>query len=782
MGQQRSTPPGTPYEPWRLETPQRQRRGLKRGLIIGAAVLAVALGVGGAVVLWPGGGEPDKPTTMAGDLFPADPANRADGREQGFNGVAAVGSTVVVVGGEFENFPTTPFRTQFLVSTDAGRTFDQATVRIAGGPASTATGVPRRVAGSQAGWVALGDRPGGGTAVWTSRDGRTWERRPDSAGAAFEIGDRVNYVVAGQSGFLAVGHTSEKGDGSDAEPVAFISSDGTSWRRLDNGDLKMLKGSGTLSLVHAAVFGRGYLVQGARSPRQGVVRQLAWYSENGRSWEETAIPAPDRSAGLAVTGGSGGFVAARQVNADAGPHAEVFTSTDGKEWTATGRIEVPGFQRLVGLTASPGGMTAVIATADAFTLMRSADGASWQQAGTAPKPPSRQYIDYTAVDQHTVLVGSEIGGDLNPVLEIRDAQGRAVSPPPGKLPGVITADRTVRSVAARSGTLVAVGSSGGDASLWTSSKGDDWRRAQGVTTRVGSQRLTGVTVGGAGWLAVGVTAAGGKVTPLAYTSPDGGTWQSVEYDKAFTPRSDDPLIPVTAAAGPKGYVIVGEDGLSAATWFSTDLKTWRRGTGAKKDDLTGDARAPRWLRGVVGGDFGFVGVGGAVEGGADRPAVWSSDDGTMWTRKNLPLPAGARKASFTQIAVKGTTLVATGIATGERGTTPFGYVSADGGKSWRETRLPAGKGPEHGITAMTATSQGFVVAGWTGPYGDGDLMVWRSADGRNWTSENPTGEGLSGPGVQELTGLTESGAGQVLGVGRSARPTSEEPVLWRGRG
>jgi hypothetical protein len=235
--------------------------------------------------------------------------------------------------------------------------------------------------------------------------------------------------------------------------------------------------------------------------------------------------------------------------------------------------------------------------------------------------------------------------------------------------------------------------------------------------------------------------------------------------------------------GPAGYVIVGEDHFSAAAWFSSDLKSWERGTAPDKKALPGGGTSGRWMRDVTGGRFGYVAVGGLNDPTAhgarpSRPAVWTSADGRRWALRQLPLPGGTIGAWFDHVAAKGSELVATGTATGPSGTRAFAFSSADGGRSWQQVSLPGGDGTNATADAAAATPSGFVIAGTTGNPGSADVVVWSSADGRTWTSDRPRGTGLSGRGDQRLTGLTALGA-DLLGVGVTADHAGRQPTLWR---
>ncbi|HEY8478931.1 MAG TPA: hypothetical protein VIL71_03775, partial [Spirillospora sp.] len=178
----------------------------------------------------------------------------------------------------------------------------------------------------------------------------------------------------------------------------------------------------------------------------------------------------------------------------------------------------------------------------------------------------------------------------------------------------------------------------------------------------------------------------------------------------------------------------------------------------------------------AGAGSGFVAVGAVAGDKGDQPAVWTSRDGEKWALKTLPLPSGVAKAQLTHVAAKGNTLVAAGTAPSEQGPTWVGYVSVDGGASWRELPAPGGE-KELAVTAAAATSSGFAVTAVSGPADGADVVSMTSSDGSSWKVARPEGTGLSGQGAQEITGLVEF-QGKTIGVGRSDGPDGEQPVLW----
>jgi hypothetical protein len=763
--------------------PSRPRRGPSpRALLAcGVGLLVIALATTGVVVF---SGSKSITTAsegkaqFAGRVFALDSAAATDGQDQQLAGVTAVDSTVVAVGGETD---TIGDRGQFLVSTDGGRTYRLAPVRDAAGNEAAYGDTPRLVAGAPGAWVALGSRLAD-PAVWTSEDGTAWARQPDTAGALFGQTDRVFRLARTGSGFVAVGDTSTKGDHSDARPVVWLSGDGKRWERLADQQLAMSVSSGQVSLVDVTARGSTLITHalGATPGKKIGSIDTVWRSvDGGRTWEKAAISSPGGSFGFAMIATPSGFFIGRNIFNGGQHYAIVLKSSDARQWDPVGEIHVSGYGQLLRISGSDRGLVAAIEGNHKILLTRSKDGKSWQAAGEAAEPPQRSLVDIAATAGTTILVGSETGkGDTNAALAVLDSQGHQISVDFTKIKGAASADQLVDAMASSGGRTVAVGSTNGDAAIWNSADGRQWRRARTGITNHGRRRLVGVTSGPAGWLAVGYQMATAK-QPLVITSSDGSSWLP---DSSFESRPNSPLAPFAAASGPAGYVIVGEDSFSAAAWLSTDLKSWGRGTGAQAHDIVGTPSTGRWMHGVVAGPFGYVAVGGlndptVRDGPPTRPAVWASPDGRTWALHQLPLPGGADQATFQQAAARDNVILAAGTAAMPSGWKAFAFVSTDGGKTWQEPQLP-GVANHSIVTALTATPRGFVIAGSTGLLGRTTVNLWVSGDGRSWSYVRAKGAVPSGNADQRLTALTPIG-GQLVSTGLACDYLGEQPTLWR---
>ena len=361
-----------------------------------------------------------------------------------------------------------------------------------------------------------------------------------------------------------------------------------------------------------------------------------------------------------------------------------------------------------------------------------------------------------------------------------------------KIPGAFDPQLAVNGIAADNGTQVAVGSANGYPAAWTSADGgSSWTPATGVTQAVfgrpGVQQLTGVTHGTAGWLAVGGVTAGAAQHPVVLSSAAGSSWQAADGEAAF---GGPGLVTEQAAAGPDGYVIVGYQDVEAAgagrtssnrtiaaAWWSAGLTGWERAGDAAVGALEGSAGSGtgKQMLAVAARSGGFVAVGSD----ASQAAAWISPDGRTWRQADLPVPVGSASAVLQHVASSGRTMVAVGTAvttTGQR--LPFAASSSNGGATWTEAALPVPAGVAS-VTALAAAVGGFTATGTFGRTpGHQDVVVWTSANGSAWAAATPTGQGLTGPGIQVITGLALSGS-TLTGVGYTAWPTGEEPVFWQ---
>jgi hypothetical protein len=154
---------------------------------------------------------------------------------------------------------------------------------------------------------------------------------------------------------------------------------------------------------------------------------------------------------------------------------------------------------------------------------------------------------------------SDIPDARQPVITLTGVNAAARRVDIAKIPGAVEPQVAVNNIAAQDSTQVAVGSANGYPAAWISGNGgSSWTRAVGalpaVFGRPGSQRLTSVTHGPMGWLAVGDVTASAPEHPVVVVSADGTGWQAADGERVFGASG---LFTEQAAANTRGYVVVG---------------------------------------------------------------------------------------------------------------------------------------------------------------------------------------------------------------------------------
>jgi hypothetical protein len=157
------------------------------------------------------------------------------------------------------------------------------------------------------------------------------------------------------------------------------------------------------------------------------------------------------------------------------------------------------------------------------------------------------------------------------------------------------------------------------AAIWTSRDGRAWtQQLTDEDARAGAGCVEDVARTATGLVGVATTDA---VAGVAWLSDDGITWERVDPD-----TMQDAIVAVVEA-GPDGTLVAGGwIGLEARVWTSMDGRAW---TPIVDSDLAGRSV----INDLATSDRGFVMVG--VDRSSEyynRPAVWTSSDGTRWNR------------------------------------------------------------------------------------------------------------------------------------------------------
>lgn len=768
----------------------RRRRPSRLALLAGAlAVVLVAAGAASYVAFGRGPGTPPgyPAARLAGGVFGGQ-AQPGRGVFQSLSRVVSYGNTTVAVGSQTGG--DVP-RAQFFVSRDGGTTWKLGTVKATdGGPPSPGHAAQLVAAGS-AGWLAVGPQ-----AVWSSRNGQSWTLTSPTGIQPSDTGDQVLVLTQTSGGFLAAGGNAAEGTG-----VIWTSGDGRHWQRMTAAQLSLNAGGGRVQNINYAAAHDGNIVisgqisktttTGKGKKRHTVVTHSAatWLSsDDGATWRPVTVPV-NHGAGAAFSGiaaGGPGFIAirpgtttirhGRQVHVQ--PDGVVYVSAKGSGWRYAGTLIASGGLQVGVVKGGAGGFTAAGEGPNgALAAYFSATGSSWRQAAALGAAPANAVTGAAVTAGGTVIAaGTGSGPDQRqPLLTVARPGQAARSVHFAAIPGATISQVAVDAIGVSGSQQIAVGEAGGSPAIWSATGRGSWSALPGLPASSaalpGAQALTSVAHGPEGWLATGGPASGTAPHPLVLTSPDGATWQSAD-GQAFAGTG---LAAAQAAAGPAGYVIVGSDvtgtGTFPAAWYSSDLGTWTRASG-----LTGGATAAGGagqMLGAAATSTGFVAVGLA----GIHPAVWTSGDGRTWQVTSLPVPGGAASAELLRVVASGQRIVAVGESTSASGkTAAFAEVSTDGGGTWRLARLASPHG-QAVATAVTTVPGGFTAVGGYGTPGSLNVAVWTSSNGVTWTVKAPHGIGLDGAGIQEITGLASSG-GALTGVGFTATQSGEQPTLW----
>jgi serine/threonine protein kinase len=742
----------------------RRTRPRRRTTAIGVAALAAAA-VAGAVILavlpgHPPGqspaaneGGPGAANPVAGNTMPTYPGQLTRGVFHQIQRIVASGNTMVTTGSLKSG---DALRQQFFVSSDAGRTWRLAPVRLPDGGQPPLGHGAVRIAGGPRGWMAFGD-----DALWTSPDGQAWTLAGTRGITPRQPDDVINVVTSTPDGFLAAGYEVTS---AGSQAMVWTSRDGLSWRRLTAAQLGLLEsGTAAQAIDFATSHGTATVITDRGS---GI-----WLStDSGAHWTAVTVPV-DHGAQDAISGVSfdgAGFVLVRPGRTAGGASDGVaYFSADGKTWQYAATIAASGGWTPDVVKGSDYGFVVTGHTAGHYVAFTSpGTGTKWLPTGqlgrisdggplTPAVGPDGNVIaagstNSAKTSQEALLIKADTAGDLQQV-SLSAIQG-------GLIP-----EEAVRSLAATGSEQVAVGSADGYPAVWRRVSEGPWSLVSSldrVSAAPGLAGLSAVTHGPRGWLAVGPG-------PFVLTSADGKNWQPAEtitHDLAGVSA-------VHAAAGPRGYVIAGTmaqpgGGYSRDVWWSPDLVRWTRAHDV--NETSGSSR----VLAVAAGPSGFVSAGAHEH----LPAAWTSPDGQAWTAVIMPLPAGASAGVIQQVAANGSHAVALGQQTTGHGVLPLAEQTDDGGQTWHP--VPFGvPGPGVSFTALTASAAGFTAAArFSSPGGTMSAAVWTSAEGKSWTQAQISG--LTGGGSHNLAAMAASGT-SVTGIDTVQAQASQQFVVRR---
>ncbi len=320
---------------------------------------------------------------------------------------------------------------------------------VAGGPGFVAVG-----------WTGSSPSEGhvdGDAAVWTSVDGITWEPVP-SQGNVFTDGKMARVIVGGP-GLVAVGNV--EGD-DDWAAAIWTSPDGLTWTRVPHDDAVL----GEASMGDVTVGGPGLVAVGDVESGAAV-----WTSVDGTIWtrvpHDPAVFGDDSDLSMsAVTVGGPGLVAVGlDWSGGSTADAVIWTSVDGFVWD-----RVPHDEDLFGGVGNQAAVSvAVVGTrVVAVGVERSSD------------------IDAAVWTSEDGIVWQRVPNDQEALSE-------------GEMWDVTVGGPGLVSV----GWIGWVAGQNSDAAIWTSADGITWERIPHDEDLFGGVEMWGVAAGGPGLVAVG---------------------------------------------------------------------------------------------------------------------------------------------------------------------------------------------------------------------------------------------------------------------------------------
>ncbi|MCH8984663.1 MAG: hypothetical protein IH943_11295 [Acidobacteria bacterium] len=374
-----------------------------------------------------------------------------------------------------------------------------------------------------------------------------------------------------------------------------LSASAFTWSRVPY-DEAVFGGSGAQSMSSVTVGGPGLVAVGSSwdgEEDRNVGVAVVWTSPDGVVWSR--VPHDEAVFGgsvmSSVTAGGPGLVAV----GEAGSDAAVWTSPDGVVWSRVPHDEAvfggSGAQSMSSVTVGGPGLVAVGSSWEedrtdvAAAVWTSPDGVNWSRV-----PHNKEIFggagfqnmqSVTVGGPGLVAVGSEDGG-LEPGAAVwTSVDGITWSRVPhnkeifgGEDSRQMQTDgagrKAMNGVTAGGPGLVAVGSDGFDAAVWTSPDGVTWSRVphdESVFGGATTQSMWSVTVASPGLVAVGGDSSGDDVAAAVWTSPDGVNWSRVPHNKEVFGGAGFQNMQGVTVGGP-GLVAVGDAESDAAVWLA----------------------------------------------------------------------------------------------------------------------------------------------------------------------------------------------------------------------
>ncbi|WP_144121395.1 hypothetical protein [Catellatospora sichuanensis] len=290
---------------------------------------------------------------------------------------------------------------------------------------------------------------------------------------------------------------------------------------------------------------------------------------------------------------------------------------------------------------------------------------------------------------------------------------------------------------------------------WTSPDGLTWRSLEFLGTTYYGKRAVIYAVGCRGdrIAMLGARSGGAHGNPRVtqwYGGPDGPLHEVIAGFQLY--GGPDAVNTVRLAGGPRGWAIAGNRLAGAAVWLSPDATGFAIREGLP--ELAGDARGRTTAYDVAPVADGWLMVGALTRADRiDRDALaWTSPDGERWTR--LPAPESPDYEEFDRVAV----VAGTPYAVGLRGDRFGAWRLADG--RWADAGAfgSTRPGPVAWVAGVAVTDAGLLAA-----VSDGEMYrLWLMSPDQGWVA-------VASPAPLPVAGVTAAGVAgsgsRVLALG-----------------
>ena len=428
------------------------------------------------------------------------------------------------------------------------------------------------------GFLAAGQaqRPGGTTqaVIWTSQDGLAWQRATAAQAGLGQDVTSISYAATSGDDTVVAGTLRGGGWGT------WLSTDGgTAWT-----PVTVPAGHGAQNSISGLGSGRSGLI----AVRPGIAGgAIAYFSPNGQTWQYAATIGAAGGFRPGVVKGSGyGFVVTG-TNA-AGDYLAYASTGDGTTWRPTGSLGTKAsYASAPAATVGPGGTviasgsTAATKTGQQAILLRATSAGTVRPVPLAGSPGA--VVPEVAVNSLGIAGGQQIAvgsADGYPAIW-RKTAGRSwtlvsslplvsAQPGPGALPLAALPLAALTSVTHGTAGWLAVGTPGPFA--FTSADGTTWQPAPGsIAADLHGVTAVAAAAGPGGYVIVGKEIApGGACVADVWWSSDLRTWTHAHDVNDVTGSSQV----LTVAAGPHGFISAGSHNGQPAVWTTTDGRAW----------------------------------------------------------------------------------------------------------------------------------------------------------------------------------------------------------------